>query len=408
MPIARLVRSSLLLTLLLCGPGLTPGRAAAQAEACFAETGYCIRGSFLTYWIANGGLARNGFPLSAERRELLEDGHEYTVQYFERVRLELHPENAPPYDVLLGHFGRRMLPRYSILVRIDVATAPVDPRPGYTYFPETGHNVAPRFMTYWLANGGLAQFGYPIAEEFARVPLVEEGTGRELAPDGTVQYFERARLEYHPENAGTPYEILLGQFGRTILAEVEQLRAQPDFFALYTTNQPLREQLGPPADPPQGLVDRTSGSTQPFERGRMLFLERGMGPYFTDAPPPRAIYALCGEPGAGRWLQFADTWSPGQPEGGGPGPSPGLYEPRFGFYKVWSTFAEVRACLGYATSPDEEPLSMETQRFQRGLLVLVAGAEGRFVYALTYRTYSNGASVVPGSERYERFPIASR
>jgi hypothetical protein len=31
-----------------------------------------------------------------------------------------------------------------------------------------------------------------------------------------VQYFERARFEYHPENPA-PYDILLGQFGRQIL-----------------------------------------------------------------------------------------------------------------------------------------------------------------------------------------------
>jgi hypothetical protein len=28
-----------------------------------------------------------------------------------------------------------------------------------------------------------------------------------------VQYFERARFELHPENAGTQYEVLLGQLG---------------------------------------------------------------------------------------------------------------------------------------------------------------------------------------------------
>ena len=28
-----------------------------------------------------------------------------------------------------------------------------------------------------------------------------------------VQYFERNRFEHHPENAGTPYEILLGLLG---------------------------------------------------------------------------------------------------------------------------------------------------------------------------------------------------
>jgi len=33
-----------------------------------------------------------------------------------------------------------------------------------------------------------------------------------------VQYFERVRLEYHPENP-VPYDIFLGQFGRQILAD---------------------------------------------------------------------------------------------------------------------------------------------------------------------------------------------
>ena len=79
-----------LLVLLLGGiPVLTPRPAAAQEGACFAETGFCVQGRFLAYWTASGGLARNGFPLSD------------TVQYFERVRLEYHPENAPqtsPYD----------------------------------------------------------------------------------------------------------------------------------------------------------------------------------------------------------------------------------------------------------------------------------------------------------------------
>ncbi len=34
-----------------------------------------------------------------------------------------------------------------------------------------------------------------------------------------VQYFERARFEYHPEHKGTPYEVQLGQFGRRVLGE---------------------------------------------------------------------------------------------------------------------------------------------------------------------------------------------
>jgi hypothetical protein len=76
------------------------------------------------------------------------------VQYFERTRLEYHPENAAPNDVLLGQFGRRIHPA-------DPATTA---KPGARFFTETGHNVDGGFLAYWLANGGLPQFGYPLTE----------------------------------------------------------------------------------------------------------------------------------------------------------------------------------------------------------------------------------------------------
>ena len=100
----------LLLMLLLALPvGVRGAPAVAAAGQCFAETGYCIQGRFLEYWTAHGGLAINGYPLSDEFTQTLEDGKPYTVQYFERARFEYHPENQPPYDVELGQFGRRIL-----------------------------------------------------------------------------------------------------------------------------------------------------------------------------------------------------------------------------------------------------------------------------------------------------------
>jgi hypothetical protein len=75
------------------------------------------------------------------------------------------------------------------------------------FFPETGHTLAGGFRLYWQARGGLAIFGLPITEEFREVNPAD---GREY----TVQYFERARFEYHPEHQGTPYETELGLLGR--------------------------------------------------------------------------------------------------------------------------------------------------------------------------------------------------
>jgi hypothetical protein len=78
------------------------------------------------------------------------------------------------------------------------------------YFPETQHTLGGGFRAYWEANGGLAIFGLPLTEEFTEVSPAD---GREY----TVQYFERARFEHHPEHAGTPHEVQLGMLGRQAL-----------------------------------------------------------------------------------------------------------------------------------------------------------------------------------------------
>ena len=176
---------------------------------CYPNTNLCLAGPFRAYFEAHGGVAVNGYPLTEEIAATLEDGRVYQVQYFERSRLGFHPEYAgTPSEILLGQFGRRIVAGVS-----GAPVAPVTARPGDTFFPETGHNVGPRFLAYWTTHGGLAQFGYPLSEPFAQ--QLEDGQTY------TVQYFERARFELHPEN-GAPYDILLGQFGRRILAEAQR------------------------------------------------------------------------------------------------------------------------------------------------------------------------------------------
>jgi hypothetical protein len=355
--------------------------AAAPGERCFAETAWCIRGRFLAHWEANGGLARNGYPLTGERRELLEDGEEYTVQYFERVRLEYHPENPAPDDILLGQFGRRILSAAYARIHdhreYERVTAPADRLPGGEYFAETGHNLGGRFLAYWRANGGLAQFGYPLTEE--RFDTLEDGKLYR------TQYFERGRLELHPENAA-PHGVLLGQFGRQILAENALLDGT--FARLYRDSPGVRERLGAPLGP---AVD-APGAAQPFERGLMLW--RG---------DRRAVYVLAGTPSSGAVLQefvgrlhFADTWAEGQPAGGGAAPdAPGRYLPRRGFYKIWREHGAVRAALGYATTPDETGYTTRVQEFAGGLLIVGDTAQGRFVYALfAQRTGNSGPPII--------------
>jgi hypothetical protein len=72
----------------------------------FPETGKRVCGRFLAYWQEHGGLAQQGYPISGEFMETNQlDGQTYRVQYFERAVFELHPENRPPYDVLLSQLG---------------------------------------------------------------------------------------------------------------------------------------------------------------------------------------------------------------------------------------------------------------------------------------------------------------
>src|SRR5438552_9982872 len=72
-------------------------------------------------------------------------------------------------------------------------------------FPETSKTVCGRFLQYWTAHGGLAQQGYPISPQFTEVSDVN---GKPY----TVQYFERAVFEMHPENPA-PNDVLLSLLG---------------------------------------------------------------------------------------------------------------------------------------------------------------------------------------------------
>jgi len=78
--------------------------------------------------------------------------------------------------------------------------------PERTLFSATGHTLGGVFSEFWLRNGQLPVFGLPISEEFNEINSIN---GQLYL----VQYFERARFEYHPEHAGTPYQVLLGQLG---------------------------------------------------------------------------------------------------------------------------------------------------------------------------------------------------
>jgi hypothetical protein len=202
----------LALVALLAAGLCVPTGAAAQAGASryFPETGQTVSGRFLEYWQSNGGLPVFGYPIGAQAQE---NGR--TVQYFERQRFELHPENARPYDVLLGRLGAERL-------SAGAPPPPSRPAPGCVFFAVTQHNVCNQqggagFLSYWRTHGlqfdgragfseaeSLALFGYPLSEAYEYTLVTGETV--------LAQWFERARFEWHPNNPN-PYKVLLGRLG---------------------------------------------------------------------------------------------------------------------------------------------------------------------------------------------------
>jgi len=74
----------------------------------------------------------------------------------------------------------------------------------WVYFSETGHTLRTPFLEYFKATGGLARYGLPLTDDY-----VDPNT-RLL-----VQYFQKARLEWHPTNPD-PYKIQLGLLGEEL------------------------------------------------------------------------------------------------------------------------------------------------------------------------------------------------
>ncbi|NOK82354.1 MAG: Serine protease, subtilisin family [Chloroflexi bacterium AL-W] len=233
-----------------------PPTFAQSDELCFPETGYCITGRIREFWQQNGALPVFGYP-TGPQQEVLIEGQPFQAQSFERNRLELHSENAPPYDVLLGRLGVVRLEQQG---RDWFAFPTSSEQPGCRFFPETGHNVCGDILAAWRANGlefdGLA--GKSEAENLALfgLPLSDVQTEEIQGQMYEVQWFERARFELHPENQ-PPFNVLLGLLGNEIrdnaeppvetppeapppLPEPSFNNCQADPFAEVAPNYPVR------------------------------------------------------------------------------------------------------------------------------------------------------------------------
>jgi hypothetical protein len=154
----------------------------------FPETKHNIAHGFRDFWKAHGGVGQFGFPLTEEFVE-----NDVIVQYFERARFEYRDGKVElgrvGSDLIAGKFFRPI---------------PFFPsEDDNVYFGVTGHSISGPFLTFWRDNGQEELLGYPLSESFK--------------DDGSeYQWFERARVEWHPYLPESR-RIVLGNVGTELL-----------------------------------------------------------------------------------------------------------------------------------------------------------------------------------------------
>lgn len=208
-----------------------------QPWTYYAATRQRVRAGFLRFYESVGGPDVLGFPISEELRE---DGR--TVQYFQRARLEWHPERArTPYEVQITLLGEQLAAARGLLPQ--PAVPPFASWAWHRYFPETEHSVHSAFLRFYDRAGGADVLGYPITQELSS----------DVDWPHAVQYFQRGRLQYHPDRAGTRQEVqasLLGEWAWHVRAATGTPGANATTSGVLGRTQPVPRPTATPRLPP--------------------------------------------------------------------------------------------------------------------------------------------------------------
>ena len=223
---------------------------------------------FATFWQQNGGDAILGQAITPP---LPENG--LTVQYFERARIEYHPETGA---VTLGMLGRE---------RTQWRTFPTQALRANDFRPENAnYSLRGAFRSFWESNNGMVVFGLPIS-----------AAHWENTPSGRfqVQYFERAKFIHHPLYAGQANEIELASLGREVAASkglieggITSAPVMYEFEPVAPTPEPTPEP--PPPPPPTAAPAPAPQPAAPK-------------PTAIPAPPPTAVPAK--PQGGNKWIE---------------------------------------------------------------------------------------------------------
>ncbi len=170
---------------------LAPTHAQQITTKYFYETGHTVNDEFLTFYLsAPDPLLVYGLPIT---EAFIDPVQNIKMQYFQRARFELNPDAPAGKRVQLSPLGV-LIYQTARVQQVNMATNTPACRQYNAFF------VCYAFLAFFDAHGGLAQFGYPISN-YSR-----EG-------DQYVQYFERARFEFHPELSNDVW-VTLTDIGR--------------------------------------------------------------------------------------------------------------------------------------------------------------------------------------------------
>ncbi len=178
----NVISASALVILLLAPQGLA-AQGSEEPLKRYEETGCSLQGDFLEFFETRGGLEVFGYPLT---EPFWQGGVQ--VQYFQKARLESHPDHPPLYQVQLGLLADELNYRASPQPRQQPDSS------NRHYFLETGHTVSLAFLRFFREYGGLDILGYPVTEMY-----YEEGR--------IVQYFQRMKLAWYPTDSASPVHI---------------------------------------------------------------------------------------------------------------------------------------------------------------------------------------------------------
>lgn len=158
----------------------------------FPETGHWVSGEFLDmYHSVDNPTELFGYPITVMFEDPLSNR---IVQYFERTRFELHPEETAELNVQRTELGYYLYEAGAPLPDADKFTRCQE----FKDF-EKNFRVCDAFLDFFNKNGKLAFFGYPISNA-------------ELRGDRIVQYFQLARLEWQP-NQPPDQRVIVSKLG---------------------------------------------------------------------------------------------------------------------------------------------------------------------------------------------------